>query len=404
MADLDKTLNSILSDPEAMEQIKALGEAMGISVPEEKSQPVPQSVAAPSGEMLGMMMKIAPMLEAMNEDIYAWLYIPGTDINHPVLQSVRGDNDYYLTHTVDRQEDENGCLFTEYLYSDKDFRVPVTVIYGHRRRSGDMFGQLQTLYAVTGSLEQYSEVIIYLPDRELHYQVFGESEFSDMHIPNHFKRFHNKADILTFLEELKRYHTMTKQFDESVSVTEDDKILILSTCLAQNDDQRFLVLAKLIVITPFEDKDKLSEAKQAEMDKAFESLDKAADLAAVNDELKAAAADQSVAVSDLLDISEAEEGTVSFPLKITLKDKNLDNFVALLHFVDGAWEWVDAEVEGDALTFTAESLSPFAIIVAVDEAASAKTGDSIPYGFIIGAVVLAGAAAWFFTKSRKVKA
>ena len=160
----------------------------------------------------------------------------------------------------------------------------------------------------------------------------------------------------------------------------------------------------LIVITPFEDKDKLSEAKQAEMDKAFESLDKAADLAAVNDELKAAAADQSVAVSDLLDISEAEEGTVSFPLKITLKDKNLDNFVALLHFVDGAWEWVDAEVEGDALTFTAESLSPFAIIVAVDEAASAKTGDSIPYGFIIGAVVLAGAAAWFFTKSRKVKA
>ena len=185
-------------------------------------------------------------LEAMNEDIYAWLYIPGTDINHPVLQSVRGDNDYYLTHTVDRQEDENGCLFTEYLYSDKDFEVPVTVIYGHRRRTGDMFGQLQDLYAVTGSLEQYSEVIIYLPDRELHYQVFGESEFSDMHIPNHFKRFRDKTDILRFLDELKAYHTMTRQFDENVEITEDDKILILSTCLAINDDQRFLVLAKLI--------------------------------------------------------------------------------------------------------------------------------------------------------------
>ena len=68
MADLDKTLNSILSDPEAMEQIKALGEAMGISVPEEKSQPVPQSVAAPSGEMLGMMMKLAPLLSSFNEE------------------------------------------------------------------------------------------------------------------------------------------------------------------------------------------------------------------------------------------------------------------------------------------------------------------------------------------------
>lgn len=185
-------------------------------------------------------------LEDMNEDIYAWLYIPGTEINHPILQSVRGDNDYYLTHTVDRQEDENGCLFTEYLYSDKDFNVPVTVIYGHRRRSGDMFGQLQTLYAVTGSLEQYSEIIVYLPERELHYQVFAESVFSNMHIPNHYKRFHDKADILTFLSELKSYHTMTKQFDESVPITEDDKLLILSTCLAQNEDQRFLVLAKLI--------------------------------------------------------------------------------------------------------------------------------------------------------------
>ena len=160
----------------------------------------------------------------------------------------------------------------------------------------------------------------------------------------------------------------------------------------------------LIAVTPMDEKDKLPEELKADMDAAFDSLDKAADLAAVNDELKAAAADQSIAVSDLFDIRVLEEGTVSFPLTITLKDKNLDNFVALLHYVDGAWQWVDAEVADGALTFTVDSLSPFAIIVAVDEATSANTGDTVPYGFIIGAVVLAGAAAWFFAKSRKVKA
>lgn len=185
-------------------------------------------------------------LKQMNEDIYAWLYIPGTEINHPILQSVRGDNDYYLDHTVDHLEDENGCLFTEYLYNSKDFNVPVTVVYGHRRRTGDMFGQLQELYAVTGSLQQYPEVIVYTPDKELHYQVFGETEFSDMHIPNHYKRFSDPAQLPVFLDELKRYHTMTKQFDGSVEITQDDRILILSTCLIQNDDQRFLVLAKLV--------------------------------------------------------------------------------------------------------------------------------------------------------------
>lgn len=185
-------------------------------------------------------------LEAMNEDIYAWLYIPGTNINHPVLQSVRGDNDYYLNHTVDRLEDENGCLFSEYLYSDKEFEIPVNVIYGHRRRSGDMFGQLQEIYSVTGSLQQYPEVLVFTPDKELHYRVFGACEFSNMHIPNHFQRFEDRSKLIEMVNELKRYHTMTKQFDPAVEITESDRILILSTCLVQNENQRFLVLAKLI--------------------------------------------------------------------------------------------------------------------------------------------------------------
>ena len=185
-------------------------------------------------------------LRELNEDIYAWLYIPGTDINHPILQSVRGDNDYYLTHTVDRQEDENGCLFTEYLYSDRTFDVPVTVIYGHRRRSGDMFGQLQELYAESGSLERYGEIIVYTPEKELHYLVFGECEFSDMHIPYHYRRFTDRSDVPVFIEDLKGFHTMTRQFDDAVEITADDRLLVLSTCLTGNDDRRFLVVAKLI--------------------------------------------------------------------------------------------------------------------------------------------------------------
>lgn len=69
MADLDKTINSILSDPQAMEQIRALGEAMGISAPSDnKPPPVQESVSAPSGEMLGMMMKLAPLMGAINEE------------------------------------------------------------------------------------------------------------------------------------------------------------------------------------------------------------------------------------------------------------------------------------------------------------------------------------------------
>ncbi len=185
-------------------------------------------------------------LAELNEDIYAWLYIPTTGINHPILQSVVGTDEFYLTHTVDKQQDENGCLFTEQLYNDRAFLDPVTVIYGHRRRSGDMFGQLQKLYEAEGSLEQYPDVIVYTPDKELHYQVFGETEFSDMHILNHYRRFLEPERLTLFLDELRSYHTMSRQFAEDVPITSEDRVLVLSTCLAHNDTQRFLVLAKLV--------------------------------------------------------------------------------------------------------------------------------------------------------------
>ena len=166
----------------------------------------------------------------------------------------------------------------------------------------------------------------------------------------------------------------------------------------------------LIIITPYAEREKLSQEKREVLEEAYDVIDKAEDLAALNDQLKAAAADKNIAASDLFDVSVVEGKEVSFPLTIELEDEseNLKGFVALLHYVDGAFEWVDATVnekeDGDTLTFTVDSLGAFTIIVEVDESASAETGEAIPYGFIIGAVVLAGAAAWFFVKSRKVKA
>ena len=42
-------------------------------------------------------------LKETNQDIYAWIEIPDTQINYPVVQS--GDDDaYYLNHTIDGTE------------------------------------------------------------------------------------------------------------------------------------------------------------------------------------------------------------------------------------------------------------------------------------------------------------
>ena len=72
-----------------------------------------------------------------NPDVYAWISIPGTAIDYPVLQR-ENDNTYYLDHTIDHEEKTEGAIFTEN-YNNTDFEDPNTVIYGHDMRNGSMF-------------------------------------------------------------------------------------------------------------------------------------------------------------------------------------------------------------------------------------------------------------------------
>ena len=58
-------------------------------------------------------------LKSMNPDIYAWIKVPGTVIDYPVVQSDT-DNTYYLDHSVEKEEDKAGAIFTED-YNSKTF-------------------------------------------------------------------------------------------------------------------------------------------------------------------------------------------------------------------------------------------------------------------------------------------
>lgn len=81
MDDLSQKLGDILSDPSMMEQIKSLGSMLGLGS-DSTQQPVPPPPAAPapvlqtapnplgglSPDMIGMIMKFAPLLSSMNQE------------------------------------------------------------------------------------------------------------------------------------------------------------------------------------------------------------------------------------------------------------------------------------------------------------------------------------------------
>lgn len=178
----------------------------------------------------------------VNPDIYAWLYIPGTNINYPLLQR-EGDGAYYLDHNSECRKDKNGALFTESKYNHRDFSDPATAVYGHHMRSGAMFGQLQALYSKEDGLETYRDILVYLPDQEQHYEAFAALPFENDHILYYYD-FRQESGFNAFLNRVNSVRRVDAHIDSQITVTPEDQILILSTCLSGNNKKRYLVLAR----------------------------------------------------------------------------------------------------------------------------------------------------------------
>lgn len=180
-------------------------------------------------------------LQAQNPDIYGWLRIPGTEFDFPLVQR-QGDDSFYLTHDSDGNESSAGAIFTESAYNSTTMEDPVTVAYGHQMHAGTMFGKLQETYSQENALEDYGEVIVYLPEKELHYQVFAAVPYDNRHILYNYDCTDSRR-FNAFLNSIYEVREIGAQFASGVTVSTDDKVLVLSTCLAGNSQRRYLVLA-----------------------------------------------------------------------------------------------------------------------------------------------------------------
>ena len=178
-------------------------------------------------------------LQAENPDIYAWIRIPGTKVDYPVLQR-EGDDDYYLNRTVEEVRGLPGSLYTESC-SSRDFTDCNTVIYGHNMRDGSMFGGLDA-YADQEYMEEHSQILIYTPQHQYTYQIFAAVTYDNRHILWTYDG-KDRIQLQAFLDSL-RQGGFSGTWNEQLQATGDDRILTLSTCNG-NDRQRFLVEAVL---------------------------------------------------------------------------------------------------------------------------------------------------------------
>ncbi len=108
-------------------------------------------------------------LLTQNPDVVAWIQIPGTVINYPV---VRGDdNDYYLHHDLNGEDSSSGTIFLDYA-DEADFSSLHNIFYGHHMKDGSMFKDISR-YKDQNYFDEHKDIILYTPDRGIHLKALA---------------------------------------------------------------------------------------------------------------------------------------------------------------------------------------------------------------------------------------
>ncbi len=180
-----------------------------------------------------------------NPDIVAWVCVPGTAVDYPILQSAPDmEEDYYLEHNLDGSPGYPGCIYIQKM-NQADFCDAVTVVYGHNMKNGTMFAGLHQFEDRT-FFDENDTFEIYTPTSVLSYQVIASVNYDNRLIPVFYHFFQTTSDVADFLDDLYAYGEGEKNhFAEAVKPDAMDRYVILSTC-SEHSKNRWLVVGKQI--------------------------------------------------------------------------------------------------------------------------------------------------------------
>ncbi|MGM9972439.1 MAG: class B sortase, partial [Clostridiaceae bacterium] len=172
-------------------------------------------------------------LREINDEVVAWIHVPNTNIDYPVVQGK--DNSYYLDHTVEGDTSRVGAIFMDYRNILSDDSMPTdynTIIYGHHLKSGAMFTSLKEFKDESFfNINRY--VYLDTPEGTLTYEIFSviitKADYN--YIETYFQ---TGEDFLNFVSDIQE----RAFFNRDTVISVEDKIITLSTCTYEYEDAR----------------------------------------------------------------------------------------------------------------------------------------------------------------------
>ncbi|MBQ3416932.1 MAG: class B sortase [Ruminococcus sp.] len=178
-------------------------------------------------------------LMEINHDIYAWIYIPNTAVDYPVVQSILdGDDTFYLDHNIYREYQFSGSIYSETQNSTR-FDDPVTVLYGHNMLNGSMFASLHNFEDIN-FFNENNTIFIFTQDKVITYFIYAAYTFDDRHILNSYNMMDEDV-FREYLDSTLEPRSYNCNIRPGVELTTEDRILTLSTCSNGGGNTRYLV-------------------------------------------------------------------------------------------------------------------------------------------------------------------
>ena len=161
-------------------------------------------------------------LKNENEDIVAWIYIPGTSIDYPILI---GDSDEeYLYKDMEGNYNPLGSIFT-FSNTKIDFSDSHIKVFGHNMKEFQMFGELRKFLNVD-YMEEHKKFYIYTDRKTIECDIV--SIFTCNETDGIFGNTSSGIDFLTTLSE----RNVNSNYDllNNVEKLSDSQVFSLVSC------------------------------------------------------------------------------------------------------------------------------------------------------------------------------
>lgn len=186
-----------------------------------------------SEEIRAELLETVRSLNESYPNAIGWIYLPGTAINYPIMQG--DDNEFYLHHAYDNGYLKAGSVFLDNRCESR-FKNNLNILYAHNMKNGNMFAGV-TNFKNNAYFQNHRYGWLVTADSVNRIDFFAVA-VTDWH-DEIYNGFRQTSEQLAHIKEISRIY-------EEISVTDDDRLLLMSTCSYEFSNARTILIGKMM--------------------------------------------------------------------------------------------------------------------------------------------------------------